>query len=211
MKTEARWLRRARPRPFGFAPGGAHPLPERIGEAHGPGTTLSGIATVLGLRTPVRTMTVIYGDTVEPPAPAARIISDFHRDYQDRDLEQALLDAALEWRGQVETAGGGARATSDQAELRSETVDIFVSGTRRPVSMLVLTEFSAFQVRDEGVLVTVLARHMGRAFPEIVRLTDLEPMLVALEHPDREVIAAAFAEVRRRRVEQMRDQTWDRP
>lgn len=56
---------------------------------------------------------------------------------------------------------------------------------------------------------TVLARHMGPEFPDIVRLTDLEPMLSALEHPDMELISAVLTEGRRRHIEQMRNQTRD--
>jgi hypothetical protein len=73
--------------------------------------------------------------------------------------------------------------------------------------MLRLAGFSAFQAGDDGVLVTVLARHIGSQLPDLVRLTDLEPMLSALEHPDRELIAAALADRRRQHIEQMRNQT----
>ena len=54
---------------------------------------------------------------------------------------------------------------------------------------------------------TVIARHIGPEFPEISRLADLEPMIYELEHPDREAIAAAFAEKRLRQIEEMRSQT----
>jgi hypothetical protein len=66
---------------------------------------------------------------------------------------------------------------------------------------------SAFEVHHEKVLVIVLARHMGLEFPEIVRLTDLEPMISRLERPDREEIAAAFAWERRQRIEEIQNQT----
>jgi hypothetical protein len=53
------------------------------------------------------------------------------------------------------------------------------------------------------------ARHLGPEFPEIVRLTDLEPMISARYRIDREATAAALAkapalveELRRRGVEQ---------
>jgi hypothetical protein len=211
MKVKARCLRRARPRPFGFAPGSAHPVPPRIGEAHGSGTVSSGVATALGLRTAVWTMTIIYGDAANPSAPAARIVSDFHREYQDRDLEDTLLDRPTRWPGRTEAAAPArGQVSGARPEFTSETLDVAVSGRRHSVPMLVLGEFSAFQIRDQGVLVTVRARHMGPAFPEIVSLTDLEPMLYALEHPDREAIAAAFAEKRRQQIEQMRNQTWHR-
>jgi len=62
MKLEARWLRRAWPRPFGFAPDSPHPTPVRIEEAHGSGTLSSGLATVLGFRTAVWAMSVFCGD-----------------------------------------------------------------------------------------------------------------------------------------------------
>lgn len=91
-------------------------------------------------------------------------------------------------------------------EVTSATIDIVVSGRRRPVSMLRLGKFSAFQVRDEGVLVTVLASRIGPQFPDIMRLTDLQPMLSVLEHPDTAVIAAALADMRHQHIEQMRNQ-----
>ncbi len=54
---------------------------------------------------------------------------------------------------------------------------------------------------------TILARNMGSQFPDIVRLNDLEPMLSVLEHPDKEVVAAALADMRRQHIDQMRNQT----
>lgn len=68
QKMQARWLRRARPRPLGFAPGSAHPVPERIGEAHGSGILSSGVASLLGFRTAVWTMSIVYADASPPPA-----------------------------------------------------------------------------------------------------------------------------------------------
>ncbi|HWF82262.1 MAG TPA: hypothetical protein VN695_16910 [Streptosporangiaceae bacterium] len=210
MKMEARWLRRARPRPFGFAAGSAHPAPERIGEACGAGTPSSGIATVLGFRTAVQTMSILYGDPADPLAPAAEVISDFHRDYQDRDLEESLRDAASNWAGRAaapDPVAEDRRVSGSRAEVTSAINDVVVSGRRRPVSVLRLADFSGLQIGEDGVLVTILARHLGPELPGIVRLTDLEPMLSVLEHPDREVIAAAFAERRHRHIEQMRRQT----
>ena len=210
MKMEARWLRRARPRPFGFAPGSAHPAPERIGEAHGAGTLSSGIATVLGFRTAVQTMSIRYGDPADPLAPAAQVISDFHWDYQDRDLQESLLHAVSNWAGRAasqDPAAGDMPVSGSRAEVTSAINDVVVSGRRRPVPVFRLADFSALQIGEEGVLVTVLARHLGPELPDIVRLTDLEPMLSALEHPDRDVIATAFAERRHRHIEQMRNQT----
>jgi hypothetical protein len=211
MKMEARWLRRARPRPFGFAPGSAHPAPERIRDAHGAGTLSSGVATVLGLRTPVHTMSISYRDAAHPPsAPAARIISDFHRDYQDRDLEEALVDAAAEWARQADApdeVDADRQLRQPLPQVTSATIDAVVLGRQRPVSMLRLGAVSAFQIGHEGVLVTVLARHMAPHFPDIVRLrpADLEPMLSVMENPDSELIAAAIAEMRRQHIEQMRN------
>lgn len=210
MKMEARWLRRARPRPFGFASGSAHPAPGRIGEAHGAGTLSSGVATMLGFRTAVQTMSIRYGDAADPRAPAAEIISDFHRDYHDRDLEDELLDAAGKWARPADApdaVAGDGRVSDARPEVTPATIDVVVSGRRRRVSMLRLGEFSAFQVRHEGVLVTVLTRHTGPQLPDIVRLTDLEPMLSELEHPDTEVIAAALAGMRQQHIKQMRNQT----
>jgi hypothetical protein len=209
-QRQAQWLRRARPRPFGFAPGSAHPAPERIGEAHGAGTLSSGVASMLGLRSPVHTMSISYGGAADPPtAPAAEIISDFHRDYQDRDLAEALLEAAAEWAGRADlpdAVDADAQASGSRPEVTSATLDVVVSGRRRLVPMLGLGEFSAFQISDEGVLVTVLARRMGPEFPDIVRLSDLEPMLSATEDLDRATVAAALAESRRQHIEQMRNQ-----
>jgi hypothetical protein len=210
MKLEARRLRRARPQPFGFAPDSSHPMPERIGEAHGSGFLSGGLATVLGRQAAVRTMSIFYGDAADHSAPVARIISDFHRAQQDRDLEEALREAAAEWRTPAPAPDEGARAgrvDGASATVTSEAMDVAVAGTRGPVPMLRLGELSAFQIRHEEVLVTVLAKHMGSEFPEIVRLTDLESMISGLEHPDRQVIAAAFAEKRRRQIVQMRNQT----
>src|SRR5580658_6025586 len=119
MKVQARWLRRARPRPYGFAPGSAHPVPVQLDGAHGAATLSSGVATVLGLRTAVRTMSVRYGDANAPSAPAARIISDFHRDYHDRDLEETLREAAASWAGQQDApdaAGAGGQLGGSRPE-----------------------------------------------------------------------------------------------
>lgn len=209
MKMEARWLRRARPRPFGFAPGSAYPAPERIGEAHGAGTLSSGVATVLGFSTAVQTMSIRYGHPADPLAPAAEVISDFHRDYQDRDLEESLLDAASNWARRAASPDPDTDdrpVTGSRAEAASAINDVLVSGRRRPVPVLRLANFSALQIGEEGVLVTVLARHLGPELPDIVRLTDLEPLLAVLEHPDRDMIAAALAEQRRRHIELMRNQ-----
>lgn len=212
-KIQARWLRRAWPRPFGFAPGSAHPAPMRIGEAHGAGTLSSGVAAMLGLRAQVHTMSIDYGEAVDPAsAPAAKIISDFHRDYQDRDLEEALLKAAGLWAGRQDAPdvlAADGPASGFRAGIMSAAIDVVVLGRRRPVSLLRLEEFSAFQIGEEGVLVTVLARDVGPQFPDIVRLrrADLEPMLSAMENPDRDLIAAALAETRHQHIERMRSQT----
>jgi hypothetical protein len=215
MKMQARWLRRARPRPFGFAHGSAHPAPAQLGEAHGAGTLSSGAASLLGLRTAVHTMSVSYGDPADPHAPAAVIISDFHRDYQDRDPKDALLETAAEWNARAEApdaAGADEQASGSRPEVTTAEIDVVVSGRRRPISLLRLGEFSAFQVGEEGALVTVLARHMAPKFPDIVRLrpADLELMLSTMENPDKDLIAAALAEQRRRHIEKMRNQTGHR-
>lgn len=201
-RMEARWLRHARPRPFGFAPGSAHPAPERIAEAHGAGRLSSAAASLLGFRTAVRTMSIRYGDAADPLAPAAEVISDFHREYQDRDVRAALLDASAAWAGPAE-----APDAASPAEVTSAAIDVVVSGRRRPVSLLRLGKSSAFQVREEGVLITVLARNTEPQFPGLARLTDLEPMLSGMENIDRELMAAALAERRRQHIEQMRNQT----
>jgi len=209
MKMQARWLRRARPQPFGFAPGSAYPAPERIGEAHGAGTLSSGVASMLGFRTAVQTMSIRYGDAADPSAPAAEIISDFHHDYQDRDLEEALLDATAEWGGRADAPGpqaAGMQVGGSRPEVTPTVIDVVVSGRRRQVPALRLGQFSALQIGEQGVLVTLLARHMGAEFPDIVRLADLRPMLAALENPDRGLVAAAIAEMRRQHIEQRRNQ-----
>lgn len=208
-KMKARWLRRARPRPFGFAPGSAHPEPGRIRQAHGAGTLSSGVATALGFRTAVWTMSIRYGDAADPAAPAAEITSDFHPEYQDRDLEEALRHAAAAWAERAGAPGAVARdgqAGDTRTEVTSATIDVVVSGRRRPASVLRLGEFSAFQVGEDGVLVTVRARHMGLRFPDIVRLTDLEPMLSDMENLDAKLIAEAIATSRRQHIRQMRNQ-----
>jgi len=82
-------------------------------------------------------------------------------------------------------------------EVTSVTVDVVVMGRRRPVTMLQRRGVSAFQLREGRVLVTVLARHLGPQFPDIVRMSDLGPMLFGAGAPDEEAIAAAFAERRR--------------
>jgi hypothetical protein len=205
MKMEARWLRRARQRPFGFAPAESHPVPVRIENACGAGTLSSGVASVLGLRTAVHTMSVRYGDRADPLAPAARVVSDFHRDYQDRDLEESLRNAAGRWGRRPEAPDAvpeEGKPGYQEPEVTSVTINVGVAGRSRSVSMLRLREFSAFQFRDGRVLVTVLARHLGPQFPDIVRLSDLGPMLSELEHPDEDAIVAALAELRRQHDEQ---------
>ena len=91
-------------------------------------------------------------------------------------------------------------------EVTPTAIDIVVSGRRRQVPALRLGQFSAWQIGEQGVLVTLLARHMGAEFPDIVRLADLRPMLAALENPDRGLVAAAIAEMRRQHIEQRRNQ-----
>jgi hypothetical protein len=206
MKMQARWLRRARPRPFGFAPGSMHPVPARIDDAWGASTLSSGVATILGLRTAVYTMSISYGDRDDPRAPAALIISDFHRDYQDRDLEDELRHSASRWGSPARAPDPGPEDSGTRPDIISVSIDVTVTSSRRPLSLLRLREFSAFQFREGSVLVTVLARHLEPQFPGIVRLTDLEPLLSPLEHPDKEAIAAAFAELRRQRGDQSRNQ-----
>jgi hypothetical protein len=197
----ARWLRRAWPRPFGFAPGSAHPAPEHIDEAHGSGTLSNGIASLLGLRTPVHTMSIGYGNPTDPSTPAAKIVSDFRGVYQDRDLEKSLLEAAATW-------AGDRRASGSRPDITSAIIDVVISDRRRPVSIVRLGQLSAFQVVEEKVLVTVLARHLP-LFPDIVRLrlSDWMPRLSAMEHIDADALAAAWAEARRLRTEQMRNPT----
>jgi hypothetical protein len=209
MKMEARWLRRANPRPFGFAPGSAHPVPMRLGHAHGAGTLSSGAASLLGLRAPVHTMSVTYGDVAAALAPAAEIVTDFHRDYQDRDLAAALLRTAARWTGRPDAPEAvDADGAASSPGLMRETVDVVISGRRRPVSVLRLGEFSAFQAGEAGALVTVLARQLGAELPGLARLglADLEPVLSELENPDPELIAAAMAERRREQIAQQRNQ-----
>jgi len=72
--------------------------------------------------------------------------------------------------------------------------------------VLRLRPFSAWQIGEQGVLVTLLARHMGPEFPDIARLADLKPMLAALENPGRDLVAAAIAEMRRQHIERKRNQ-----
>ncbi len=227
-QREARWLRRARPRPFGFAPGTAHPMPERIGEARGETTMLRLFASTLGLPTrpsPVLRMSIIYRDTADPAAPAAEVTSAFYRDYQHIwDLETELRDAVLKWAEQAEAPEAfdpsGPFARTLRAAARDDRtvpvtkarVDVVVSGCRQSVSMLGLGDCGAFQIREEGVLVTVVARHMGPESPEIVRLTDLEAMIAARSHIDRDAIVATLskapaygAELRRRLRQAERD------
>ncbi|HTA14941.1 MAG TPA: hypothetical protein VK781_08805 [Solirubrobacteraceae bacterium] len=215
LKMQAGWLRRAKPQPFGFAPSSARPEPERIGNAHGAGTLSSGIATMLGARTPVHTMSMRYGDAADAQAPAAEIISDFHREMQDRDLEETLRDAPEEWTGPTEDdldLDALTRSWQDsdsQPDIASATIDVVVLGRRRPVPMLLLGDFSAFQFSEGGVLVTIVARHMEPQFPDIVRLSDLEPLISEMERrletPEaKEAAAAYFAEHRRQEAERQR-------
>lgn len=138
-RMEARWLRRARPQSFGFAPESEHPAPVRIGEAHGSGRLSSAAASALGFRTAVRTMSIRYGDAADPLAPAAEVISDFHREYHDRDLREALLDASRTWAGRAGAPGAllaGGQATDPQAEVTPEEADVVVTGRRRHVPVL---------------------------------------------------------------------------
>jgi hypothetical protein len=215
MKMQARWLRRARPRPFGFAPGSACPTPVHLVEAHGAGTLSSGAASLLGLGAAVHTMSVSYGHTADPRAPAAVIISDLHRDYQDRDLQDALMETVAQWPVPAEAAdaAGGEPAAGSRPEITTARIEVVVSGGRRAVFLLRLGDLSAFQTYEEGVLVTVMGRHIAPELPELVRLrsADLEPMLSAMENPDKELIGAALADQRRRHIEQMRNQTGHRP
>ena len=114
-------------------------------------------------------MSIGYGDSADLAAPTAEIISDFHQEYQDRDLEEALWRAAGKWAGRAETLGAAAdgKAGDASAEVTSGMAHVVVSGRQRPAPVLRLGEFSAFQVTEEGVLVTVVARHMGVRFPDV--------------------------------------------
>jgi hypothetical protein len=136
--------------------------------------------------------------------------SDFHREYHDRDLREAFLDVSGAWAGRAgapEAVAAKGQVEDSWAEVGVATIDVVVSGRRRPVPVLRIGRFSAFQVREEGVLVTVLASNMELRFPGLVRLTDLELMLFAMENIDTELIAEALAEERREHIEQMRNQT----
>jgi len=203
-KAEARWLRRVRPRPFGFAAGSSHPEPATIGQAHGPATPVSGLATLLGSRTPVWTMKICYGGA-DPPRPRAWVITDFHRDMQDRDVRHSLLTAAADWSG-ARVAGWWADETDiDDSNFATGTADIRVDGHEVTVTVVEQSPARAFQLWRDGVLITVVARDMTE-FPELARLNDLEPMLTAMENVDRNLVASVLAEERRRQIEEMRRQ-----
>jgi hypothetical protein len=213
MRLQARKLRLARVRPFGFAPGSAHPTPPGIVDVNGPGTLSSGLANVLGFRAAVWSMSISYGDVADRAAPAAMVYSDFHhQSHEARNLEETMLGVASRWRDQA-TAPGGVAAAAGIGEgqgsagptgLTSARCEVSISGVRRQVPLLRLAEFSAWQSSHDKVLVTVVARHMDAEFPELVRLADLEPMIQPLEHPDRNAIAAAYTAMRNRHTEQMR-------
>jgi hypothetical protein len=219
-QMEARWLRRARPRPFGFAPGSAHPVPERIGEADGTDTLSFWVAKMLGFRVAVGRMSIIYGDAGDPAAPVAEITSAFHREWQHIwDVETELRDAVLKWAELAEAPEAfdpyGPHARGLRAAARANrsvkvtkaSIDVVASGGRHRAELLGLGECSAFRVRQDDVQVTVVARHLGPEFPEIVRLTDLEPMISARYRIDREATAAALAKAPAL-VEELRRRGW---
>jgi hypothetical protein len=175
---------------------------------------------MFGFRTiPVGRMSITYGAAGDPAAPAAEIISAFRREYQlIWSLEVELRDAAEKWRRAADPDTVQLSATYERKEraaaredrtipVTSARIDVVVSARPRSVSMLRLGECSGFQVRQDGVLVTVLARHMGPEFPDIVRLTDLEPMIAARYSIDREAIAAALAKTPAL-VEELRRRGW---
>jgi hypothetical protein len=73
------------------------------------------------------------------------------------------------------------------------TAEITVRGLRRSVASVDHGDYRALQFDDDGVLVTVVTRHLQWSdLPELVRIDDLEPYLRPLEHIGREAVAAYF-------------------
>jgi len=193
-RAGAHQIRRSGVRPFGLVPGSRHPEPISIGQRHGSGTLGGATAGVVG-RPVYRTMALEYGLITDGSTPYIEVISDFHRD--DPDDERTIEDA-LEW--VIERASeDDPRAYDDlNREIILDpaalgTADITVRGARRAVPTGTHGEYKALQFEDDGVLVSVVTRHLQwSGLPELVRIDDLEPYLRPLDNLDPQAVAAYF-------------------
>src|SRR5258707_2350700 len=183
-----RFIRKAGPRSFGFDPSSDHPNPAIISEAAGEGSVRSGIAGLLGIRTSIWTMTLQYGDALNPSTTFIQVISDFHRDIQEaRPVEEEL----------ARLAGGDLPfdLTNNATRVEQSSKDLQITVQREVLRVSAQSEANviAFQFNQEGVLVTVVARNPPSRIPDFARLTDLEPFLAPLEHLSYNDIAARLA------------------
>jgi hypothetical protein len=193
-RASAHQIRRSGVRPFGLVPGSRHPEPICIGQRNGSGTISGALAGVVG-RPVYWTMALEYGLITDGSTPYIEVISDFHRD--DPGDERTIEDA-LEW--VIERATEADPRASD--DLNREiildpaalgTAGITVRGARRAVPAGTYGEYKALQFDDDGVLVSVVTRHLQWSdLPEVVRIDDLEPYLRPLDDLDPQAIAAYF-------------------
>ena len=193
MRAQVRQIRKAAPRPFGFAPTDTRPVLGTIGDVWGSGTIRGALAGRLGLRPAIWTMIMKYGPEAGLAADCVEIISDLHEDPRDTRAVEDALASAVDLDVGGDRSGGRMPIELDLGEVSTGTIEITVQGNRRAVPILHLRDYCGFQFRSDGVLATVVARNLTSQLPEFVRLTDLEPFLQAMEQVDRGELAAWFA------------------
>jgi hypothetical protein len=196
MATRAslRQLKKSRVRPFGLVPEARHPEPASIGEWHGSGTISGALAGVLG-RPDYWTMALHYGLIKDKATSYIEVISDFHRENPN---DERTIEDALEWvtgRANSDDPHGDGKQIReiilDPAALG--TADITVRGVRRALPTGNHGDYSALQFEEDGVLVSVVTRHLRWSdLPDVVRLDDLEPFFRPLEELDPQALAAYF-------------------
>lgn len=194
LRARVRWLRESGVHPFGFGQAGTWQVSPRIVDSWGSGTLRGAVSGLLGAAPPVWGMTVEYGARSDRAAPFAVVISDFRW----LPSSERLAADAVEWQmtkdmpepdSQAEPAGKVSEASTTSRQIT-------VVGSSRTVPSIRVGDYEGLQFREDGVLVTIVARNAGSDLPEIGRLDDLEPLLRDMENVNREDISAWFAATR---------------
>jgi hypothetical protein len=204
LRVRAYRLRVCKPRPFGLNPTGTLLEPWDISSVSGAGTARGALAGLIGIKSSIWTMRLHYGNVSDLSEPVAEVISDFHPEMQEirrlgNELKRAVhRDGAA---GSGENSRGRIVSRIDSAEVVKERREIIVETESKMVSLRQVRNYSGFQFRAEGILVTFIARKLGSEVLEFSLISDLEPFLARsrrLSHAD---IAAALDARRGTRAE----------